>query len=109
LKKIDDELIKAGVNIEWTIVGDGPDKAKLIVDLKDRSYFSFLSPNRTEDILNLAVKNDVYLLPSYLDGLPVALLEAMSAGLVPIVSRFNPGIDAVVEKNNGFIVPVGAI
>jgi hypothetical protein len=39
--------------------------------------------------------------------LPVALLEAMSVGCVPVISAFNEGIRKVVLPEIGFVVPVG--
>jgi glycosyltransferase involved in cell wall biosynthesis len=107
LAKIDDELVRHGFGVEWTIVGDGPEKENLKASLSDRGNFSFCSPPTNQEILDIAVRNDVYVLPSYLDGMPVALLEAMSAGLVPILYRFNEGIEGVLTPDTGFIVSSG--
>jgi len=47
---------------------------------------------------------DIFLLPSYYEGLPIALLETMSFGVVPIVTDVG-SINVVVENNfNGFFV-----
>ena len=49
---------------------------------------------------------DIFLLPSYYEGLPMALIEAMSFGLVPICT--NVGSIGTVVKNgtNGIMVPI---
>lgn len=107
LPQINDILSKDDIEVEWRVIGSGPEKDKLRNLLKDKPNFSFYSPDTTNEVLMLASQCDVFILPSYLDGLPVALLEAMSVGLVPVISRFNEGIDAVVEKSDGFIVAVG--
>ena len=57
--------------------------------------------------MDLVVQNDVFVLPSRLDGLPVALLETMSAGCIPVISEFNHGIKQVVTTKEGFVLPVG--
>jgi glycosyltransferase involved in cell wall biosynthesis len=107
LSKIDDELLARGVRVDWTVLGDGPEKAMLTKELQVKSNFKLSTPGTTQEILSIAANNDVFVLPSYLDGVPVALLETMSAGLVPVISKFNDGISRIVTPSNGFIVPVG--
>jgi len=104
---IEEKLKQMGVEVEWTLVGDGPERASLREALGSNQNFRFFSPPNTEGVMNLVVQNDVFVLPSRLDGLPVALLETMSAGLVPIISAFNEGIRQVVTPKEGFVLPVG--
>lgn len=50
---------------------------------------------------------DVYCLPSYHEGLPMSILEAMADSL-PVVSTPVAGIpEAVIHERNGLIVPTG--
>lgn len=55
------------------------------------------------DLFNWA---DVFILPSFNEGLPISILEAMSYGM-PIVSSPVGGIPEVVSKNNGILVTPG--
>lgn len=49
-------------------------------------------------------ESDIFLLPSRYEGLPVAMLEAMAANCVPVVSKVG-SIGAVIEDNvNGFLI-----
>ena len=60
-----------------------------------------------EEKLSLLVKSDLYILPSYNEGLPISILEAMAAGL-PIISTPIGGIpDAVIEGENGYLIEPG--
>ena len=61
---------------------------------------------RRTDIANIYQKADISVLPSYREGLPKTLIEAMACGL-PIVTTDVPGCREVVEKGvNGYLVPV---
>ena len=61
-------------------------------------------------MLRLYEQHDVLVMPSRNEGLPVALLEAGAAALIPVVSDLPSGIPEVVESGvSGYRVPVGDI
>ena len=58
------------------------------------------------DIPQLLALSDLLVLPSYTEGLPLVILEAMAAGL-PVVATPVGGIpEAVIHQETGFLVPV---
>lgn len=58
------------------------------------------------DIADLTALCDIYVLPSYREGLPATLMEAASMGK-PIVTTDTVGCKEVVENEvNGFLVPI---
>jgi L-malate glycosyltransferase len=60
-----------------------------------------------DDVLDLLVASDVFVLPSHQEGLPVALMEATSVGM-PIVATAVGGVPQVVTDGvQGLIVPPG--
>ncbi len=60
-----------------------------------------------QDKLEILARSDVFVLPSHMEGVPIALLEAMFAGL-PVVTTPVGGIpDFFQDGINGFFVPVG--
>jgi Glycosyltransferase len=60
-----------------------------------------------KDKIDKIVNADLLALPSYHEGLPVAIIEAMAAGL-PVVSTPVGGIPELIENGkNGFLVPPG--
>ena len=109
LPLIDDELKKRGVNCEWTIIGDGPERPRLIEEIRHRGNFTHKTPETNKEVLEIAAAHDVFVLPSRLEGMPVSMLEAMSVGLVPVLAEFNEGIKKVVTETEGFVLPVGDI
>jgi len=80
---------------------------QLISELKLEEIVVFegwVSGDKKIDFLNLA---DVYILPSYNEGLPISILEAMSYGL-PIISTPVGGIpEVVIDNQNGLLVEPG--
>jgi len=61
-------------------------------------------PGRLVTFLKAA---DIYVMPSLLEGLPVAAIEAMAAGL-PVVATRTSGIEDLIQHGiNGFLIPLG--
>jgi glycosyltransferase involved in cell wall biosynthesis len=104
---IDDLLQQQGIQAQWTMIGSGPEKEKLQAMLVPRGNFQFYAPAGNHEVLALMQQQDVFILPSRLDGLPVSLLESMSTGCVPVISEFNQGIKSVVTPDIGYVLPVG--
>lgn len=64
----------------------------------------YLGP--TDDVRPFICKSDVVVLPSYREGTPRSLLEAMSMAK-PVITTQTPGCDQVVDNGkNGFLVSV---
>jgi glycosyltransferase involved in cell wall biosynthesis len=60
-----------------------------------------------EEKQKLIQATDIFILPSYYEGLPVSILEAMSYGK-PVIATSVGGIPEVVEQGvNGILVPPG--
>jgi len=105
------ELVKSNVAFELHLIGDGSERKELETQfrnlgLDDRvTLWGWLTP---QEIAAKLVELDVFVLLSDHEGLPVALLEAMAHGLVPIVTNIESGNTQVVQnEQNGFVVAVG--
>ncbi|WOI58394.1 glycosyltransferase [Palleronia sp. LCG004] len=98
------------VNLRLDIVGDGPDRA-LLEDrarpLGDR--VRFLGYRRQDEVAGMLNETDIFVLPSFAEGVPVVLMEALAAGR-PVVATQVAGVSELVEDSvSGFIVPPGDI
>lgn len=70
----------------------------------DGGYIDFLG--RLDDVKPAITQSSVYVLPSYREGTPRSVLEAMAMGR-PIITTDAPGCrETVVDGVNGFLVPV---
>lgn len=109
LPEIDAELERRGISVQWTIIGDGPDRDEFQRRWKNRSRVTMLGHRSQEESLSALLSHDVFVLPTRMEGFPVALMEAMAAGLVPVVSDIESGVPEIVDESTGFRPPVADI
>ena len=102
-----EELISRGVDFSITMVGDGPEREELQKKMTHFPTVKFIQPPTPDALTEVIQQHDIFILPSYLDGMPVSLMETMTSGLVPVLTDFNPGIKEIVTPDLGFIFPKG--
>jgi glycosyltransferase involved in cell wall biosynthesis len=94
---------RSGVRVK--IVGDGPCAAALRAranELGIGSSVEFLG--RRDDVPSLLAHADVFVLPSLIEGLPIALLEAMAAGKACIATDVGDVPRAIANDVTGLLV-----
>lgn len=105
--KVAGAVIKEIPNAHFIIVGDGPLKNDLYetrkrLKLEHCLHFAGLQA----EVRPYLAAFDIYMMSSVFEGLPVALLEAMSMG-IPVISTDAGGIKEVVRHNEeGLLVEV---
>lgn len=85
-------------DLQFTWIGDGELKDKLT-----SKNIKITGWAKREDVLKEVVNNDIFILPSLWEGLPIALLEAMYLGKLCIVSNVIGNRDVIQNEVNGFI------
>jgi glycosyltransferase involved in cell wall biosynthesis len=100
--------LSADAPAHLTILGDGPCRRELEAlsrRLGQQRRISFLGS--VADVTPYLKEADVYLSSSVSEGMSNALLEAMSRGVMPVVSRVSGAEDLIEEGVSGFLVPPG--
>ncbi len=85
-------------NIEFTWIGDG----ELKDNLKE-SNILITGWKSKQEVLKILNNNDIFLLTSLWEGLPISLLEAMYLKKICIVSDVIGNSDVIINRENGFI------
>lgn len=97
----------SGSDSRLLVAGDGPELGPLkgLVEVLGVDGVEFLG--RRNDIEKLLAAADLFVLPSSQEGLSMALLESMAAGVPPLVSDL-PGHRSLIRHAvNGWLFPVG--
>jgi len=82
------DIHKKNLNIQFIMVGDGPDDEMLRQKIAASNLKGIIKlTGKLNDTYQAYKLIDVFLLTSDFEGLPLALLEAMSCGCVPVVSN----------------------
>ncbi len=101
-------LFTAGYRFHLTIVGGGTLQNELAAEIKQCglskviSLVGWVEPKEVNGYLSNA---DVFVLPTYFEGFPNALIEALAMGLPAIATPVGAIPDSLEDQNNGFLVP----
>ena len=105
-----EHLARKGRKVRWTLVGDGPDRAMLEAlasQLAIRDRIEFAGAVGQDRVQSYYEQADILALPSYAEGLPVVLMEAM-AMQVPVLASRIAGIPELVDDGeSGLLLTPG--
>jgi glycosyltransferase involved in cell wall biosynthesis len=95
-------------DIKFILTGKGPIKNYLerrINDLGLEKNFYFAGFVDRKKLLEYYQNATVYVLPSYYEGLPTTLLEAMSCGIPTIATDVKGSSEVITDSETGLLVP----
>jgi glycosyltransferase involved in cell wall biosynthesis len=103
-------LVREGVPLRLTLVGDGPQRAALEAQAANElppGTVIFTGALGAPEVTRRMAAADVFCLPSFAEGVPVVLMEAMAAGLPVIATRIMGIPELVQHGESGLLVPPG--
>ncbi|MGH2077621.1 glycosyltransferase [Aerococcus urinaeequi] len=106
LLKIMSQIVKVKPNIILNIVGDGPDRNRMIDDIKSlKLENNILYHGGTSNVEDHYLNNSILLLPSTIEGFGLVVTEAMEYGL-PVISFETEGPSEIIEDSvSGYLIP----
>lgn len=105
-----DALAKVPLALKWklTLIGEGPEWASIAAQAARLALIDRIALHGWqgwEGMPEIYRNADVFVLPSYDEGMPTALLEAKATGLPVIGTRFAGMGEAILDGKTGMLVP----
>jgi glycosyltransferase involved in cell wall biosynthesis len=102
------ELVRRFPGLAVVLLGDGPLREELVEQAAALGVASAVRlPGHRPDARLLLAAADVFVLPSRYEGMSLAALEAMEAGLPVVATRVVGSDEVVVDGATGALVPFG--
>lgn len=105
-------LLERGVDVRLSLVGDGPQRDELerrCERLRLGERVRFLGYQNADQVQRHLERCDVFVLPSFAEGVPVSLMEAM-ARRRPVIATAVGGVTELVSPGeSGLVVPPGNV
>jgi glycosyltransferase involved in cell wall biosynthesis len=100
-----------GRRFELILVGDGELRETIeqqIIDLQLENYVTVTGWQSNEQVRDWLQSSRALVLPSFAEGLPVAIMEALAMGR-PVISTYIAGIPELLTPKCGWIIPAGSV
>lgn len=101
-----DTVLDHSENVKVSIAGKGPlsDQVKQLADRHaEVTYLGYISEAEKYRLLN---DGSIFVLPTYAEGLPIAILEAMAGGNAIIATAVG-SIPELIDEDNGILIKPG--
>lgn len=105
-------LLRTGADVRLSLAGDGPERAslkQLAAELGVTGQVEFLGAIPHTAVDELLRRTDVFCLPSFAEGVPIVLMEAMAMELPVIASRVMGIPELIEDRVSGRLVAPGSL
>jgi colanic acid/amylovoran biosynthesis glycosyltransferase len=101
-------LSDKGRRLQLLLAGDGPSRTELAkladsLGISDRvTFLGFLNERQIIDELD---KADLFVLPSFVEGVPVCVMEAMAVGVPVVATNVGGTGELIKDRKTGILIP----
>ena len=100
-------IVKANPKVEFIIIGGG-EKLNIFIEESKRlncyKHVKFAGYISREEKIKIFQHSHILIFPSYSEGFPSTILEAMAAGLSIVATPVGGIADAVIDEVNGYLI-----
>ena len=106
------QVLSSLLDLDWDcmMLGDGPQMEAVkaaIVEHGMQERFTLAGWVTPDEVKSHLAESDILLMPSLLDSMPMAGLQALAMGLALVISRIGSCPDYIDEGKNGYLVQPG--
>lgn len=106
------KVLDSGANIKLILAGDGDLRNEVDTYIRNHNLKNSVEITgwiSSAQVKQLLIDADAMILPSFAEGLPVAIMEAMAIG-TPVLTTYIAGIPELISnEENGILFPAGSI
>ncbi|HEX3430573.1 MAG TPA: glycosyltransferase [Rhizomicrobium sp.] len=100
------QLVARGIDCGCTIAGEGPERGDLEARIARAGLNSRVAlPGWTDRVADFLSPADVFVLPSFQEDFPLAVLDAMASGMPIVASAIDGPRDFLVDGRTALLVP----
>lgn len=107
-----DKLIERNVSFRLEMAGDGDYREDFLREVNEKNWgerFSYIGLLDNKSMSDFWKEHDIYLNVSAYEGASLAMLEAMGAGCVPIVTKVSGTSEYIKNGWNGFLCHIDCV
>jgi glycosyltransferase involved in cell wall biosynthesis len=94
----------------FVMTGEGPEREQVLARIQKRRLGErFYTPGFVDDVVPLMRATDIVVLPSRVDGMPLAVLEAQALGKPVVASRVGSLPEIIEDQASGFLCDIGDV